>query len=829
MTDFNNKTIEELIEFCKSKNINFLTKAKKPMSKKTIISNLKKEGLIEESDDCEIKEETEDIDLIIKICHNFLYKSAGIVGSKAQNDIMKILILRIFNILIFKKNEYILKVISDENLDKNVCLDEDEKNKYKSYLNDINNFIKYGDDIRNVWYNFIPQFMHVLFPNIYSSDDSNFNTPNEHDVKKLILIISKLKITDEFINDFVMKNGNIHESFLKYQGNVNSKELGQFFTPKNIIKSLLNECGFKELILNKEGSNFSLYDPCMGTGGLLCYTYNYCKDKIDASKITGCEIEKDTIKFGSVSLMLTTNQYNSNIVRCNALVENPYLFTDEKFHIIIVNPPFGTKNNYKQLKKIFDDYKGNSDIQFKDVYPIESNVGTALFIQMVIYSLKVEGLACIILPDGEMMTSNGSYNIRKFILDNCQVLKIINIQGGTFTNTGIKTKALFLKKGDYDNYNQEVEFIEINEEVQELGKFKLNEKLQFNLNNKKEEEIINYNTDIEIKKLGEVCEFLPKSKRQASFGKDDGIYNFYTSSEKIKKCDINDYNEECLIIGTGGNANIKLSSNFSCSADNYILKSNYNKYIYYYLKLNINILEDKFTGFTIKHISKKDIEDLKIPIPSIKIQNKIVEYLDMIYEEVIKTNNEKIENIKKLNKSYLDLNLQFNKDISIKTLGEVCQVNQGTYITKDIKINGEYPVYGGGNISYYINQYNREDEIIISKDGVSIDCVRYEKNKFFLNHHGWTLKCNELVIKKYLYYYLYSIRDKLLNIATGIAQLGINQKNFYDINIHIPSIEKQKEIVEYLDFNNDLIKSLEKQTELTKTNATEFMKLALLK
>jgi hypothetical protein len=72
---------------------------------------------------------------------------------------------------------------------------------------------------------------------------------------------------------------------------------------------------------------------------------------------------------------------------------------------------------------------------------------------------------------------------------------------------------------------------------------------------------------------------------------------------------------------------------------------------------------------------------------------------------------------------------------NIDELIEFCQVNQGTYITKDIKVNSEYPVYGGGNISYYINQYNREDEIIISKDGVSIDCVRYEKNKFFLNHH----------------------------------------------------------------------------------------------
>ena len=44
MTDLINKSIEELIEFCKDKGINYLTKSKKPMAKKTIISNLKKEG-----------------------------------------------------------------------------------------------------------------------------------------------------------------------------------------------------------------------------------------------------------------------------------------------------------------------------------------------------------------------------------------------------------------------------------------------------------------------------------------------------------------------------------------------------------------------------------------------------------------------------------------------------------------------------------------------------------------------------------------------------------------------------------------------------------------
>jgi len=191
MTDFNNKTIDELIDYCKSKNINYFTKTNKPMSKKTILSNLKKLGLIEDIDDGELNIETEDIDLIIKICHNYLYKSSGIVGSKAQNDIMRILILRIFNILISKNNEYLLSILNDDNLtpSKFPKLKKEKIEKYKSFLYDINNFIDSDIDIRNIWSNFIPEFMYKLFPNIYSKDDSIFNISNEYDIKKLIQIL----------------------------------------------------------------------------------------------------------------------------------------------------------------------------------------------------------------------------------------------------------------------------------------------------------------------------------------------------------------------------------------------------------------------------------------------------------------------------------------------------------------------------------------------------------------------------------------------------------------------------------------------------------------
>ena len=869
MTDLINKSIEELIEFCKEKNINYLTKAKKPMAKKTIISNLKKAGLIEDDEDDDLDAETTDINVIIRKTHNYLYKSASIVGSKAQNDIMRVLIMRIFNILLSKNNSYLLSVLEDDNISNKCLLKKVDLDKYKTYVYDISNLLKEEANIKNVWLNFIGKFMSKLFDNIYTPEDAHFHTPNDYDITRLIKIMSKFIITDEFIDEFFMKNGDIHESFLKYRGKDDSKELGQFFTPKIIIKSLLNECGFKDLILNKEGSDLSLCDLCMGTGGLLCYTYNYCKNKINPSKIYGCELEKDTIKFGSASLMLSTNQYNSNINRCNSLIENPYLFNKEedKFDIIFINPPFGTKTNYKSLNKLFNYYKnkitthkdfnGNSEIEFKDIYPIVSNTGTELFIQLVIYSLKKDGLACIILPDGELMTSN-NMTIRKYILDNCQLLKVININGGAFTNTGVKTKALIIKKCNNDNYNQEIEFIELNKEVKVLGIRKLNEKLQFNFEDIKEE-IINYNEEIEIKTLGDVCEFQNgyafksneyELENEYNIGilQIKGIKNGYIDKNKITEYIKEDekyklyeiYKGDILIALTGatigkiGIYNLDKKSYLNQRVCKLNANSNINqKYIYYWYicnKINEKVLSIS-SGAAQSNISTNDLSLMKIPIPTIEIQNKIVEYLDMIYEEVIKTNNEKIEKIKKLNKSYLDLNLQFSKDIEIKTLGEVCNIENGTRIVKDKINSGLYDVYGGGDITFTIDKYNREGfNIIISRFAMSKTCVRLLDKKLFLNDSGLSIKSKfEYLNDKYLGYYLLNNQEYIYNLSRGAAQKNLDIDKFKLMKIPIPLIEKQKEIIEYLEFNDNLIKTLEKENEINKNNAELLMKQILYK
>lgn len=74
-------------------------------------------------------------------------------------------------------------------------------------------------------------------------------------------------------------------------------------------------------------------------------------------------------------------------------------------------------------------------------------------------------------------------------------------------------------------------------------------------------------------------------------------------------------------------------------------------------------MNDLYTGDVIKHISKANIKEIKIPIPSLEKQNNIVEYCEK-NEENIKKLEKDIENNKLLLKQYM-------KDCKIKDLWKI--------------------------------------------------------------------------------------------------------------------------------------------------------------
>lgn len=322
--------------------------------------------------------------------------------------------------------------------------------------------------------------------------------------------------------------------------------------------------------------------------------------------------------------------------------------------------------------------------------------------------------------------------------------------------------------------------------------------------------------DYELVELGSICEFKSKSKRKASFGKQTGQFNFYTSSNKIQKCDVADYKEECLIIGDGGIANIQLDSNFSCSDHNHIVKCNNNIYVYYILCGNIKLLSDGFTGSVLKNLSKEYLKNLKIPVP--KNPEKIQYWVDKI-SQPYNEKNEKQTRIQELEKTVQERiqSICDNEDCEEVELGSVCEINNKKikkFETSYGKTSGKYKFHTGasGYGKYYCDEYNIDKYTIIinktngsGKCNISIDkFISCAKQTYIIQS-----KQNEIETL-YIYNYLSNKIPLLEEGYIGACHKNLSGDFLYKFKIKLP---KNKKLIDDL---NPMFQEIEEHQKAVK-------------
>ena len=213
-------------------------------------------------------------------------------------------------------------------------------------------------------------------------------------------------------------------------------------------------------------------------------------------------------------------------------------------------------------------------------------------------------------------------------------------------------------------------------------------------------------------------------------------------------------------------------------------------------------------------------KSIKIPIPPLEKQEEIVKYLDFIYEKANKTSQEKIKELKTLNEFCLNTQKMFGENV-VKTLGEVCKFKNGKGIKKDTLVEGEYHVIGGGQKPMgFHNEYNAdENTILCSSSGAYAGFISKYNKKVWASDCFSIIPKNNSINNTYLYYLLKSIQDKIFKSQSGAAQPHVYSKDLQNIKIPIPSLERQQEIVEYCEYNDTLIKQLEKEIENNKKQA----------
>ena len=147
-------------------------------------------------------------------------------------------------------------------------------------------------------------------------------------------------------------------------------------------------------------------------------------------------------------------------------------------------------------------------------------------------------------------------------------------------------------------------------------------------------------------KIKDLCSYAPKSKIKAGEAIDDAKYIFFTSSADENKRYVDfQFDCEAVIMGTGGNATLHYyKGKFSVSTDCLVLLPGAQikcKYLYYFFKSHMNVLEAGFKGAGLKHTNKKYIEEIEInEIPDLITQEKIIYRLDVVMKNIEKLNNE---------------------------------------------------------------------------------------------------------------------------------------------------------------------------------------------
>ena len=222
----------------------------------------------------------------------------------------------------------------------------------------------------------------------------------------------------------------------------------------------------------------------------------------------------------------------------------------------------------------------------------------------------------------------------------------------------------------------------------------------------------------------------------------------------------------------------------------------------------------------------EDFMNMKIPVPSIEEQRRIVAEYQTVEQRI--QNNEQL--IKKLEDTAQAIyNHTFVEGIDEENLpkgwrkeklGEVASVLD--FMRKPLsgeereKIKGVYPYYGAMSIVDYINDYIFDGTyLLFSEDGANVvdengfPALQYIWGKFWLNNHAHILQGKDFVSTEYLYC---SLKNKYVgDLVTGAAQPKINQENMCGITMIIGDKAKMEQFNNQVKHIFDYIKNLSEE------------------
>lgn len=242
--------------------------------------------------------------------------------------------------------------------------------------------------------------------------------------------------------------GDLYEGLLEKNASEGKSGAGQYFTPRGLVNSIVR------CIKPKVGE--IIQDPAAGTAGFLIAADQYMRGQttnyIELS-------EKEAYfqkKRAFVGMELVTNTRRLALMNCllhgiegddegavhlgNALGDAGR--TLKSADIILANPPFGTS-------------KGGEASNTRDDLTYKTSNKQLAFLQHIYNNLKPGGRAAVVLPDNVLFEEGIGTEVRRELMNKCNLHTILRLPSGIFYAQGVKTNVLFFTKGSAKDKNQE--------------------------------------------------------------------------------------------------------------------------------------------------------------------------------------------------------------------------------------------------------------------------------------------------------------------------------------------------------------------------------------
>jgi len=593
-----------------------------------------------------------------------------------------------------------------------------------------------------------------------------------------------------------------------------------------------------------------------------------------AKNIKGYDISPDMVRLSLVNMYL--HGLHSPLIH-----EYDTLTSEDKWNeyadVILANPPFmSPKGGIRPHKR----------------FSITSSRSEVLFVDYIAEHLTPNGRAVVIVPEGIIFQSGTAYkNLRKMLVEN-YLVGVISLPAGVFhPYSGVKTSILWLdktlakktdkilfvkiendgfdlgaqrrpiKQNDLPKSIEEIKLLQgsINDHNINLAdnlsnsfqvpRTKILENSDYSFSGERYRERHLYTSDFPIVNLSEIADIIAGQSPNGKYYNDEGNgLPFYQGKTEFGEIYIGQptkwtteitkeaQREDILMSVRAPVGPVNIATERICIGRGLAaIRTKENSlpfFIFYFLQS----IQDKLVGSggsVFDNISKKQIEQIQIPLPPLSVQEEIVAEIES-YQKIIDGARQVVENYK--------LRIDIDPEWPLVELGEVCsdfingvnfskeQVGSGTKFVniKDLFSDGYVDVKKLDLVQLSDKEIERHKlsnkDILFVRSSVKYEGVGFPSLFLYKDDNpvvfcGFIIKASpnkDAVIPEYLLFLLRTdqFRKQVIGLSNRANITNISQSNLKSLRIPLPSVPIQKEIVNRIESERAMISMSKELVEL---------------